>query len=84
MISLPILLAPAKHTLEYLQNSGNHNKKRKKKAKTTWRQTRNRVNVVDAFKKTKSNSSNKKVLPMMNTILKQIIENITQEEFNLF
>ena len=34
MTSLPILLAPAKHTLEYLQNSGNHNKKRKKKAKT--------------------------------------------------
>ena len=72
MTSLPILLAPAKHTLEYLQNSGNHNKKRKKKAKTTWRQTRNRVNVVDAFKKTKSNS-NKKVLPMMNTILKKDI-----------
>ena len=72
MTSLPILLAPAKHTLEYLQNSGNHNKKRKKKAKTTWRQTRNRVNVVDAFKKTKS-SSNKKVTPMMNTILKKDI-----------
>ena len=72
MTSLPILLAPAKHTLEYLQNSGNHNKKRKKKAKTTWRQTRNRVNVVNAFKKTKSNS-NKKVLPMMNTILKKDI-----------
>ena len=71
MTSLPILLAPAKHTLEYLQNSG-VKKKRKKKAKTTWRQTRNRVNVVDAFKKTKSNS-NKKVLPMMNTILKKDI-----------
>ena len=71
MTSLPILLAPAKHTLEYLQNSG-VKKKRKKKAKTTWRQTRNRVNVVNAFKKTKSNS-NKKVLPMMNTILKKDI-----------
>ena len=71
MNAMPILLAPAKHTLEYLQNSG-VKKKRKKKAKTTWRQTRNRVNVVDAFKKTKSNS-NKKVLPMMNTILKKDI-----------
>ena len=83
MTSLPILLAPAKHTLEYLQNSGNHNKKRKKKAKTTWRRTRHRVNVVDAFKKTKS-SSNKKVLPMMNTILKKDIsendKNKTKDE----
>jgi len=71
MTSLPILLAPAKHTLEYLQNSG-VKKKRKKKSKAMWRRTRHRVNVVDAFKKTKSNS-NKKVLPMMNTILKKDI-----------
>ncbi len=72
MNAMPILLAPAKHTLEYLQNNG-VKKKRKKKSKTTWRRTRHRVNVVDAFKKTKS-SSNKKVTPMMDsasTILKK-------------
>ena len=71
MTSLPILLAPAKYTIDYLNNSGDK-KKRRKKAKTTWRRTRNKINAVDAFKKTKS-SGNKKVLPMMNTILKKNI-----------
>ena len=82
MNAVLILLAPVKAGLEYLHHSGDK-KKRKKKAKKTWHRTRHRVNVVDAFKKTKSNSNNNKVTPMnrATSILKQnLSEDIKQKK----